>query len=256
MSSFLSKKRTRKGYTLAEVLVVLMIVGIIIAFVLPIITRRKNELLANATHGKWACNGTSSATAADFNATLPSTSEWKPGCTFPTLPKNTKFLWVEIYGGGQGGTVGSVTPWKDFTHYYDFDEPVDWERTYNLNYYPNNPSYSGISLSLPSGLYTSTDADTNKVCGGYEFGKYVKDDTYYAWQYGLCTNYTQTCSPADASGDLSTRITTNCIDSTHTAGTYCTGSGHSAPPNEYFTSSEMVSECNEKETTTSSPCEL
>src|SRR5574344_2394959 len=106
--------KNKKAFTLAEILVILLIMTIVLAASMPLITVMHIPLPERIPHGKWACtliNGENhSATAANSNAPLPgfNSGRWKDGCTFPKLPKNVDYVTVQVVGSGGGGGSASL----------------------------------------------------------------------------------------------------------------------------------------------------
>src|SRR5574344_1218758 len=111
--------KNKKAFTLAEILVVLLIMTVVLAASMPLITVMHIPLPKRIPHGKWACtliSGTMhSATAANSNASLPgfNSGRWKEGCTFPKLPKNVDYVTVQVIGGGGGGGSASLQATAD-----------------------------------------------------------------------------------------------------------------------------------------------
>ena len=146
MKKKINIKNVFSGFSLAEALIVLLVVAIIVAISAPMITKRRKSLRENAVHGKWACkyiDGTlHSATAENVDDPLPDDSEWEKDCKFPSIAKNVKYLWVEVYGGGGGGARGYATPWISKTYSYDLGTPAPRDGEYDITASVSNRGYS------------------------------------------------------------------------------------------------------------------
>lgn len=231
------------GFSIAEALVVLLIVSLVVILTAPMITKKKKNLNSNATHGKWACkyiNGAlHSASAEDVDKDLPPDNQWQAGCQFPSIAKNVKYLWVEVYGGGGGGARGYATPWVSKTDSYSLGTPAPRDGEYDLSVSVSN-SGSYMSWQNLSSIYRSSDEKIRKACPSSVFGEYKKEDTTYS--YATCTTYaaSDTCI---MTGDSTAIKTTNCIKTEAQAGTYCYRYTSERPPNNYLSPNELVSKC-------------
>lgn len=106
------QNNNKKGFSLAEAMMFLLIACLLMAASMPLITKRHMLLGERVPHGKWACkliNGQlHSATSANANQPLPPDAKWKAGCKFPELPSAVIYVIVRVIGGGAGGYAGSV----------------------------------------------------------------------------------------------------------------------------------------------------
>lgn len=244
-------KKIRKpifGFSLAEAMVVLLIVSIIIAVTVPMITKRKKSLQENAVHGKWACkyiNGELySATASNVDSQLPPDSEWEKGCKFPSVAKNVKYLWVEVYGGGGGGARGYATPWISKTYTYGISQSAPRDGEYDVSIRVSN---SGKAMSweknnsyYTDGIYYSFDKDTRETCSSNIFGDFKEEDTKY--QYAFCKTYTAE-DKCTYTGDSTAIKTTDCITDVSLAGKYCYTDTSVRPPKAYYSASQVLNKC-------------
>ena len=102
----------KKGFTLAESLIFLLVTALVMAATMPIVTRKHLRPGQKVPHGKWACkyiNGVKMhATAGSANAALPPDTHWLPGCDFPDLPETVKYVVVRVIGAGSSGSAGSI----------------------------------------------------------------------------------------------------------------------------------------------------
>lgn len=103
----------KKGFTLAESLIFLLVTALVLAATMPIVTRKHLRPGQKVPHGKWACkliNGRMmSATAGSANAELPPDEYWKAGCEFPEIPSSVKYLIVRVIGAGAAGGSGYIS---------------------------------------------------------------------------------------------------------------------------------------------------
>ena len=106
-------KKIKKGFTLAEALIALLIASLLIAAMLPVITKRHRKV---ENHGKWECTyipGTGYV-SREYKNGVP--TEWdrgmvagidivSDGCLF-TPPPNAEDFRITVVGGGGGGAGG------------------------------------------------------------------------------------------------------------------------------------------------------
>lgn len=231
------------GFSIAEALVVLLIVSLVVILTAPMITKKRKDLNSNKSHGKWACkyiNDTlHSASVEDIDKALPPDNKWEKGCTFPAIAKDVKNLWVEVYGAGGGGARGFATPWISKTDSYNLGTPAPRDGEYDLNVLVQNAG-TAMYWDDTSSIYYSSDSKTRATCGSSKFGEYKKEDTTYS--YGSCTNYTA----ADVcvyTGDSTAIKTSNCIKKAEQAGKYCYKYSYDRPPNSYISDANLVAAC-------------
>lgn len=99
-----------KAFTLAEALILLLIVSLIAAALVPVITRKHKEV---AAHGKWICTMDANGNHVIKTIIDGKDSGYKKtnssSCTFtpPANAKNFKLIAVGGGGGGAGGKSGS-----------------------------------------------------------------------------------------------------------------------------------------------------
>lgn len=240
---FLNKE---KGFSLAETLIVLLIVAIVIIALAPMLTKKKNNLNANAAHGKWACkyigDELHSATAMDTDSPL---GEWKAGCDFPMLAKNVKYLWVEVYGAGGGGARGNATPWVNEKKSYPANAPIEREGEYDLSYAISDfdiiyPAWDDIMSIYSKG---SDPPELKKYCGAYAgtFRKYVKESKSNS--YASCASYSYPEDKCTNTGDEGAIKTTDCIKSAADAGTHCWKGSSQQPPNGFYDADYFLAQC-------------
>lgn len=241
-------KKQVSGFSLAEALVVLLIVSIIIAVTAPMISKRKRTLQENAIHGKWACKYIDgvlhSATAPNVDAELPPDNEWETGCKFPSVAKNVKYLWVEVYGGGGGGARGYATPWVSKTYTYGLSESAPRDGEYDMSVYVSNygkaMSWENENKNTTNGIYYSFDKDTRETCTSNVFGDFKEEDTKYT--YANCKTY-KAEDKCTYTGDSTAIKTSDCVGSPSLAGNYCYTGSSNRPPNAYHSASDMVAAC-------------
>lgn len=248
MKKKINIKNVFSGFSLAEALIVLLIVAIIVAISAPMITKRRKSLRENAVHGKWACkyiDGTlHSATAENVDDPLPDDSEWEKDCKFPSIAKNVKYLWVEVYGGGGGGARGYATPWISKTYSYDLGTPAPRDGEYDITASVSNRGYSmswkNENNLNADGIYYSNDPDTRTVCNGRYFGEYEKQDDVLT--YANCKTYTAK-DVCIYTGDSSAIKRDDCISSVERAGTYCYRNVGEVPPSYYNLPEQLLARC-------------
>lgn len=241
-------KKSVLGFSLAEALIVLLVVSIIAAVAAPMISKRKRSLQNNAVHGKWACkyiNGTlHSATASNVDAELPPDSEWEAGCKFPSVARNVKYLWVEVYGGGGGGARGFATPWVSKTYTYDLTDSAPRDGEYDVSVHVSNSgramSWENANNYSSTGIYYSFDKDTRETCTSNVFGEFKEEDTKY--NYASCKTY-KAEDVCIYTGDSTAIKTTDCINNASLAGTYCYKSYYDKPPKAYNSANDMQAAC-------------
>lgn len=253
-----------KGFSLAETLIVLLIVALVVIGLAPMITKKRNNLNSNAAHGKWACKNVGdkmySATASDTDAPLGS---WKSGCVFPLLAKNVKYLWVEVYGAGGGGSRGNATPWISEKKIYNANEPVELEGDYDLEYNINdfdsltvywldkvNSNGGRIYDVSPAPEYASL----KKYCDfNSRFYSYEKQEKT-AHVYANCKNYTYAndkCTHTGDGGPSGTMKETDCIEAKdkegkpiNQEGYYCVKQyGNESPPKYFYDADYFIKKC-------------
>ena len=236
------------GFSLAEALIVLLIVTIIIAIAAPTISKRKKQLADNAAHGKWACkyiNGElHSATALNVDDSLPPDNEWTKGCKFPSVAKNVKYLWVEVYGGGGGGARGYATPWVSKTYRYPIGSRAPRDGEYSIVASISNPGtamyWKNLNKSPSNGIYYSNDENVSKVCSGFYFGEFYEQNEKKT--YATCKTYTSS-DVCQYTGDSTAIKRTDCISSTGKTGRYCYRYVSERPPYNYYTQQQMAKNC-------------
>ena len=135
----LKRKHPKLAFSLAEALVVMLVVMLLTLAASPMITKKRARLKKNTVHGEWICvneGGKNKSVYIHDGKEEVSNN----GCVFPVLPSGVKFAWVELFGGGGGGSQGSVKPWDNSGYSYDFGEPVDIAGTYDVvfNYTPSH----------------------------------------------------------------------------------------------------------------------
>ena len=132
----MKKNMKKKAFSMAEALVTMLVIALVVAASVPVFTKKHKSIDNNSQHGKWACkyiNGTlHSARAKDIDDDLPPDSEWQKGCSFPGTGKNVKYLYVEVYGAGGGGSQAYVKPWEYYVEHINWDESVPVDREYSV----------------------------------------------------------------------------------------------------------------------------
>ncbi len=110
---FINKKSD--GFSLAQLLVILLVVAITMAATMPLITRKFKAVPRPALHGKWACTRDDAgnliqAGARDATSSLPAigTAGWIAGCAFPELPERVEYVLIQIIGGGASGQAAEL----------------------------------------------------------------------------------------------------------------------------------------------------
>ena len=151
------KKNCKFAFSMAEALVTMLVVALLVAASIPVFTKKHRSIDKNTQHGKWACkyiNGElHSARAEDIDDELPPDSEWAKGCVFPGTGKNVKYLYVEVYGAGGGGSPAEVTPWVARNFHYDWGEQLPREGDYEV-FMEAAAGGKGGNWSFSNSIYT------------------------------------------------------------------------------------------------------
>lgn len=164
--------KNKKGFSLAEAMIFLLVACLLMAASMPLITKRHMLLGERAPHGKWACKlidgQLHSATAANANQALPPDEKWKAGCKFPELPSAVIYVIIRIIGGGSGGFAGSVDVGKSELSDIMFPSKQDGEiyRVEETGRYEIN--FNGLKghqgTLYPSFVSIVLDGKTFKTC--------------------------------------------------------------------------------------------
>ena len=96
-------KKKKDGFTLAEALVALLIASLLIAAMIPVLTKKHRKV---ETHGKWECTYNNGNTVSrTYTNGIP--GEWEnSSCTF-SPPAGAENFRVTVVGGGGGGAMRS-----------------------------------------------------------------------------------------------------------------------------------------------------
>ena len=96
-------KKKKDGFTLAEALVALLIASLLIAAMIPVLTKKHRKV---ETHGKWECTYNNGNTVSrTYTNGIP--GEWEnSSCTF-SPPAGAENFRVTVVGGGGGGAGGT-----------------------------------------------------------------------------------------------------------------------------------------------------
>lgn len=213
----------KSGFSIAEALIAMLIIAMVAMLSAPIITKKKKVMEANAVHGKWVCYYDKNSgqfkygTAADIDSDV---KKWKKGnqCKFPVLSPSVRFLWVEVFGAGGGGSRGWAEPWVDKYRYYSWGDPVENEGLYEIefkfdDYKMVRPEWD-TQHSLFNTLYNvDKNHDLHKTYCSSTFpdGKHSsfhyddKDD--HKHNYGTCKGFSYSSACA-AVGESLTSLTT------------------------------------------------
>lgn len=104
-------KKIKKGFTLAEMMVVLLIMSIVAAAMTPLITRKHRQLPNNTTHGRWECyySGGQLYQKTTTSSGSSTTTAVSSSCQFTPSKKAEYFIIQAVSGGGGGaGTVATI----------------------------------------------------------------------------------------------------------------------------------------------------
>ena len=101
------------GFSLAEMLLVLMILSFLTIAMAPFVVKKVNKKTARAPHGRYECyidetTGKTMQYLANENGAVTGPVE-VAACTFST-PKKASFFIVQAIGAGAGGTFVPVAP--------------------------------------------------------------------------------------------------------------------------------------------------
>lgn len=246
------------GFSLAESLITMLIIVIVVAFSVPVLTKKRKNIEKNAVHGKWACKYIDGqlkhATALNIDAELPLDDKWEDGCTFPNISKSVKFLWVEVYGGGGGGSLAGVAPWIPKEDKYPFGSngetaPAPRDGEYDLSYYFSNYAgglYFKNRDNSSDGIFYLNESDAThgenaknikKYCLGSTSYFYKPSDDKYTKTYGTCKQF-NSCNPNGSGDDYEA---TDCVKDVK-PGYYCYKS-ELPPHGTAYTDEEMLAEC-------------
>ena len=158
----------------------MLVVALLVAASIPVFTKKHRTIDNNSQHGKWACkyiNGTlHSARAKDIDDDLPPDSEWQKGCTFPGTGKNVKYLYVEVYGAGGGGSPAYVMPWEYYVEHINWGESVPVERDYSI-YIKGADGGTAMTRKAGNSIYNTSQSRGN-------IGEFYED----YWDAGGCGN--------------------------------------------------------------------
>ena len=173
-------KRCKLGFSMAEALVTMLVVALLVAASVPVFTKKHRTIDANTQHGKWACkyiNGElHSARAENIDDDLPTDNkEWQKDCVFPGTGKNVKYLYVEVYGAGGGGSEAKVTPWTNVNKHIKFGEPVPVDSVYNV-YIKGSDAGTPQSWDVTNPYYTTNHLGN---LGSFYDEKYYRAETVY-----------------------------------------------------------------------------
>lgn len=97
----------KNGFSLAEMMVVILVISIALAAMMPIMTKRKTTITdspTNSSHGKVKC--TTSSCVGDATTNKTSTTSQNTSYTFK-VPEGVTSVWISLAGGGGGGAAGT-----------------------------------------------------------------------------------------------------------------------------------------------------
>lgn len=95
---------TKKGFTLVEVLIALLIMAIVGAVTAPVITRKMKKPLPKTPHGRYECSrvGANFVERVYFE-NIQISSKVVSACNFKSVSENASYYIVQAVGGGGGG---------------------------------------------------------------------------------------------------------------------------------------------------------
>lgn len=194
----------KKAFTLAEALIILLIVSLIAAALIPVLTRKHREV---ALHGKWICTINDRGkyvvktvyNGVDSGFKQLSTSS----CTF-SPPANAYNFTVKAVGGGGGG-AGGMQGTEDIIYDSsrdgnDFGQSIKRAGTYLMvaiggggaggsmgcgearNYLPSlsYKSYGGLNNPDP---YGNRHGSVDRALHGFDYTKLYKNDSEEVFNY-------------------------------------------------------------------------
>lgn len=131
-------KKSKFGFTLVELMVVMLFVTLVIAAAAPIITKRVKDVPRKLQHGKYICyrNAEDELREDYYNSskyirTVDPKTEGRDQCRF-TPPTKASLYRIELIGAGAGG--------------YDYASVTEETKPYRGVYYPKDGSYGGEHL--------------------------------------------------------------------------------------------------------------
>ena len=158
------KRKQNKGFTLAELLIVVAIIAVLVAISIPIFTSqlKKARLAANKANARAAL----SAAMAEFIDAPEADKEATPAGSL----QHMYFRYDTKTGRCEYRGVWSTSPGKDNKEYKSFA---------NIGYHPNN---NGLGESDVSKWNENT---TYQVVGAKDTGTILTDRTYRYWDVAM-----------------------------------------------------------------------
>ena len=134
------KKKTKKGFSLIEVMVLLTIFAVVMAASMPIISKRTKTPPKIATHGVYRCiaNDDGSYTEELYSATNKLKSAKVASCSFD-VPQAASYT-IDLYTAGAGGTKYAAYQTKEG----DSGNPVKIDRARIHKYFQTGDLFDGI----------------------------------------------------------------------------------------------------------------
>ena len=95
-------KMKKHGFTLAEALIALLIASLIIAAMIPVLTKKHRKV---ESHGKWECTYANGLKSRTYTNGIP--DEWQSSNCMFSPPAGAENFRVTVVGGGGGGAGGT-----------------------------------------------------------------------------------------------------------------------------------------------------
>ena len=142
--------KKRYGFTLAEALVALLIASLIIAAMIPVITKKHRNV---EVHGKWECTYNGSLMSRTYTNGVP--DEWQESNCIFSPPAGAEHFRVTVVGGGGGGAGGTGGRFREvFSENqaggYYVTAPEDG--TYYISLTGGGGSGGGMGCGSPEGI--------------------------------------------------------------------------------------------------------
>ena len=142
--------KKRYGFTLAEALVALLIASLIIAAMIPVITKKHRNV---EVHGKWECTYNGSLMSRTYTNGVP--DEWQESNCIFSPPAGAENFRVTVVGGGGGGAGGTGGRFREvFSENqaggYYVTAPEDG--TYYISLTGGGGSGGGMGCGSPEGI--------------------------------------------------------------------------------------------------------
>mgnify|MGYP004650404825 CR=1 FL=1 len=173
------------GFSLAEMLLVLMILSFLTIAMAPFVVKKVNKKTARAPHGRYECyidetTGKTMQYLANENGAVTGPVE-VAACTFST-PKKASFFIVQAIGAGAGGTFVPVAP--------TIETAADTGKV-SFSMEGGTGSYN-LSTNCTSTSSDGESTSTNQSCPGW---------VSRAWQQSAPTANIKFCSGGGAGGN-------------------------------------------------------